>query len=147
MKHTRREKLFVDSLNVFQVKFKFTIKLSLFNGCCVYTVNGFIHERFQLIFNIVLEQLLCLNSNFHQLFFEIIHVQRLYDINSCFNISINKTFVNVAFSFFQSDLSIFERNLYVSCLINGFIFCFVIPMCDFQLILLKLIPAYVHFLN
>jgi len=53
MKHAWREIFFRDSLNVFKIKFKLAIKLRLLNSGCINTVDSFIHERFELIFDVI----------------------------------------------------------------------------------------------
>jgi len=47
IQHTRREIILLNCLNIFYIKFKFTVKFTLLNSGCTDTANSLIHERFE----------------------------------------------------------------------------------------------------
>ncbi len=65
MKHAGREIFFTDCIDILKIQFEFTVELRLIDGCSGDTVNGLVHERFELIFYIIFKKLLSLGSDFH----------------------------------------------------------------------------------
>jgi hypothetical protein len=80
VEHTRREELFVDSLNVFKVELELAIQFSFFYGRCTYTADCLVHEWLELVFEIIFEKLLSMCSGFEDFLFKVVHVQVIDNI-------------------------------------------------------------------
>jgi len=139
MKHAWWEVLFTNCIDIFKVKFELAVDFRLVDSWGIHAIDSLVHERLDLILNIVLEKFLGLRSDFKNFLFEIRDVEVLNDFYCCFKICIHKALLNVTLSFFQTNLSVLERNLHVYRLVVTFIL--IVPVGDSELILLKIFPT------
>lgn len=133
IQHARREELLLNCFNVFDIELELTIKLTLLNGGCADAADGFIHEGFELILDIIFKELLCLNSHFEDSFLQIAKVQIFSNINSRLDVRIDIPFLNVRSSLLKTCLSMFKWDFQVSCLIQNSLSTFLCLFSDFFL--------------
>ncbi len=141
MKHAGREIFFADGINVFKIQLEFTVKFGLIDGRSGDTVDGLVHERFELIFDIIFKDFLSLDSDFHQFFFQEIEVQVFDNVDRSLNVGVNKALVDVAFSPSEASLTKLERYFHESMLIDYIAFGPVIPVSDSDFVLTVLLSA------